>query len=99
MTWILLVTWIVPGQPPQTSSYQTQFSSQQTCATARDEVLKSALRMRQEMWAEAGNDEMMRQALTLRYQWAGTSLLRYGAQPPNRPPCAMMAPFALASDT
>jgi hypothetical protein len=50
MTWILLVTWITPGQP--TTSYQTQFSSQQTCTAARDEVLKSALAMRQQMFAE-----------------------------------------------
>jgi hypothetical protein len=67
MTWVLLVTWIIPGKPPQTTSYQTQFSSQQTCAAARDEVLNSALRMRQDMWTEAGNNEIMRQAMTLNY--------------------------------
>jgi hypothetical protein len=69
MTWILLVTWINPGQPPQSSSYQTQFNSQQACAAARDEVINSALRMRQDMWAEAGNNEMMRQAMTLKYPY------------------------------
>ncbi len=31
------------------------FQSQQTCAAARDEVLNSALAMRQRMWADASD--------------------------------------------
>jgi hypothetical protein len=67
MTWLLLVTWIIPGQPPQTSSYQTQFSSQQTCAAARDDVLRSTQAIREQMWAEAGNNQRMQQALLLMF--------------------------------
>jgi hypothetical protein len=51
VTWILLVTWLAPKQPPV--SYQTQFSSQQACAAARDQVLNSAQAMRQQMISDA----------------------------------------------
>jgi hypothetical protein len=72
MTWILLVTWIVQGipaqrEPPATSSYQTQFHTQQACEAARDEVLRSAQAMRQQMWEEAGNRSDLKDAATLRF--------------------------------
>jgi hypothetical protein len=72
MTWILLVTWItqeIPAQrgPPATSSYQTQFHSQQACEAARDEVLRSAQVIRQQMWEEAGNRSDLKDAATLRF--------------------------------
>jgi hypothetical protein len=72
MTWILLVTWITQGIPAQrephtTSSYQTQFRSQQACETARDEVLRSAQVMRQQMLAEAGNSSDLKEVAILRY--------------------------------
>lgn len=54
MTWILLVTWVIPGQPPATS--QAQFHSQQACAAARDDVLKSGQELRQQIWTDAGSD-------------------------------------------
>jgi hypothetical protein len=72
MSWILLVTWIVegiPGQgePPATSSYQTQFHSQEACEVARDEVLRSAQVMRQQMWEDAGNRSDLKDAAMLRF--------------------------------
>jgi hypothetical protein len=68
MTWILLVTWITPGQP--TTSYQKQFSSQQTCAAARDEVLKSALALRQQMFADAGGNQNLQIVVSMKYPYA-----------------------------
>ena len=46
MNVILLVTWIIPGQPP--SSYQTPFSSMETCQLARSAVLAEAVRLNAE---------------------------------------------------
>lgn len=40
---ILLVTWLVAGQPP--SSYQVQFTSLKSCETAKAKVLDDADRM------------------------------------------------------
>ena len=48
---MLLVTIIVPEQPP--SSYQAAFESQATCEVARDKVLKDMERVRQETLANA----------------------------------------------
>jgi hypothetical protein len=43
-TFVLLVTWIVSGQPP--SSYQTTFNSAEVCETVRDAVLTDGQRTR-----------------------------------------------------
>ena len=40
MTWLLLVTWIVPGQPP--SSYTATYNSEAACIRARAEIEVSA---------------------------------------------------------
>jgi hypothetical protein len=40
---VLLVTWIVSGQPP--SSYQVEFDSWEKCEAARDAVLRDRDRM------------------------------------------------------
>jgi hypothetical protein len=45
-TYILLVTWIIYGQPP--SSYQTQFGSPENCQSARLSVLGEAIRLNAE---------------------------------------------------
>jgi len=41
---VMLVTWMVFGQPP--SSYQVAFTSMESCRVARAEVLKDAERVR-----------------------------------------------------
>jgi hypothetical protein len=46
MAYVLLVTWIIHGQPP--SSYQTQFTSSDKCITARDAVLADGQRIKNE---------------------------------------------------
>jgi hypothetical protein len=43
---ILLVTWIISGQPP--SSYQTQFTTMEACEAARAAVLQEASRLTSE---------------------------------------------------
>lgn len=43
---ILLVTWIIAGEPP--SSYQTQFSSMESCQAARQAVLQDGVRINSE---------------------------------------------------
>jgi len=45
-TFVLLVTWIVSGQPP--SSYQTTFNSAEACELARNAVLADGQRLRAE---------------------------------------------------
>ena len=45
-TYLLLVTWIVSGQPP--SSYQTTFNSAEACDAARGAVLAESLRLKAE---------------------------------------------------
>lgn len=65
MEWVLLVTWIVPGQPP--SSSQTSFTSEQSCTVARDQVLASALTMRQQKLQEAGNNPALQMAATVSF--------------------------------
>jgi hypothetical protein len=57
MGWILLVTWIVPGQP--TTSYQTYFGSEAVCQTAQLAVQNSAQAIKQQKWAEAGNNPQL----------------------------------------
>jgi len=54
MGWILLITWIVRGQP--TTSYQTNFGSEAACQTARQQVDASAQQIRSQLWQEAGNN-------------------------------------------
>jgi len=46
MNAVLLVTWIIYGQPP--SSYQTTFASMDTCQAARLAVLGEATRLNAE---------------------------------------------------
>lgn len=46
MKFVLLVTWIASGQPPQ--SYQTPFSSLELCQSARASILSDAERMKDE---------------------------------------------------
>ncbi len=46
MTILLLVTWLVSGQPP--SSYQTQFTSMEACQTARAKLLAENDRLREQ---------------------------------------------------
>ena len=65
MTWILLVTWIIPGNPGAASSYQTQFHSQQTCEAARTEVINSAEQMRQQRISSAGNNHDLQIVMTM----------------------------------
>jgi hypothetical protein len=48
---VLLVTWIVSGQPP--SSYQTTFSSAATCEVARNAVLADGQRLKAEFEQKA----------------------------------------------
>jgi hypothetical protein len=43
---VLLVTWIVAGQPP--SSYRQEFTSAQACASAKSQIESDATRMKQE---------------------------------------------------
>jgi hypothetical protein len=43
---LLLVTWFVYGQPPQ--SYQQEFSSLQTCEAARDQLMREGERLKAE---------------------------------------------------
>jgi hypothetical protein len=50
-TFVLLVTWIVSGQPP--SSYQTIFNSAETCEAARNAVLADGQRLKAEYMAAA----------------------------------------------
>jgi hypothetical protein len=45
-TFILMVTWIVSGQPP--SSYQATFGSAEACNAARDAVLVDGRRLKAE---------------------------------------------------
>src|SRR5262249_16451177 len=42
---LLLVTWLALNQPP--SHYQVQFSSNETCEAARQQLIKDAERIRQ----------------------------------------------------
>ena len=46
MTFVLLVTWIVSGQPP--NSYQALFDSAEACEAARNAVLAEGRRLRAE---------------------------------------------------
>jgi cell division protein FtsL len=46
LTYMLLVTWIVHGQPP--SSYQTQYTSADKCIFARETVLADWRRLKAE---------------------------------------------------
>ena len=43
-SFVLLVTWIVSGQPP--SSYQTTFTSAEACEAARNAVLADGQRIK-----------------------------------------------------
>jgi hypothetical protein len=45
-TYLLLVTWIVSGQPP--NSYQATFNSAETCEAARLAVLAESQRLKTE---------------------------------------------------
>jgi hypothetical protein len=45
-SFILLVTWIVSGQPP--NSYQAAFTSAEACSAARDAVLADGRRLKAE---------------------------------------------------
>jgi hypothetical protein len=45
-TIVLLVTWIVSGQPP--TSYQARFGSEEACTEARDAVLADGRRLKAE---------------------------------------------------
>jgi hypothetical protein len=42
--YILLITWLLPGQPPH--SYQVMFYSEEACMTARDAVLADGHRVK-----------------------------------------------------
>jgi hypothetical protein len=42
--YILLVTWLIPGQPPH--SYQVMFYSEEACIAARDAVLADGRRVK-----------------------------------------------------
>jgi hypothetical protein len=44
---LLLVTWLAPNQPP--SHYQVQFSSNETCEAARQQLIRDAERIGQAM--------------------------------------------------
>jgi hypothetical protein len=44
--YILMVTWLILGQPPQ--SYQVKFLSEEACVAARDAVLADGRRVRAE---------------------------------------------------
>ena len=44
---LLLVTWLASNQPP--SHYQVQFSSNETCEAARQQLIKDAERIGQAM--------------------------------------------------
>jgi hypothetical protein len=50
-TFVLLVTWIVSGQPP--SSYQTTFNSAEACEAARNAVLTDGRRLKAEFEQKA----------------------------------------------
>jgi len=45
-TFVLMMTWLVSGQPP--SSYQVTFSSAEACHVARDAVLADGRRVKAE---------------------------------------------------
>jgi hypothetical protein len=47
-TFVLLVTWFVLEQPPQSS--QTTFNSAEACETARNAVLADAKRLQEEFY-------------------------------------------------
>jgi hypothetical protein len=51
-------TWIIPGQVP--TSYQTLFDSEATCKAAQVAVLNSAQSIKQQMWQEAGNSNVLK---------------------------------------
>lgn len=56
---ILLVTWIIFGQPP--TSYQVQFSDQAACDAARDKILGEAVTLRlQELQRDADIEEKLK---------------------------------------
>jgi hypothetical protein len=44
--YILLVTWLIPGQPP--NNYHVMFYSEEACAAARDAVLADGRRVKSE---------------------------------------------------
>jgi len=50
-TFVLLVTWIVSGQPP--SSYQATFNSAEACEAARNAVLAEGQRLKNEYYQNA----------------------------------------------
>ena len=50
-TFVLLVTWLVSGQPP--SSYQTTFNSAEACEAARNAVLTDGRRLEAEFEQKA----------------------------------------------
>jgi TPR repeat protein len=58
---VLLVTWLIPGQPPGkpqvVNSYQTSFDTADACEHARDNILEDARRINDEIkakWADLG---------------------------------------------
>jgi len=51
MGWILLVTWMIPGQP--TTSYQASYGSEAACNAARYGVLGSATEIKKQILEEA----------------------------------------------
>lgn len=63
MGWILLVTWIVSGEP--TTSYQAHFGSEAACKTALLGVTNSAQAIKQQKWSEAGNDATLQKVAIL----------------------------------
>jgi len=65
MGWILLVTWIVPGQ--STTSYQTNFGSEAACKTAQLAVTNSAETIKQQPWSEAGNSGSLQKMARLSF--------------------------------
>jgi hypothetical protein len=44
--YILMVTWLIPGQPPH--SYNVMFYSEEACVTARDAVFADGRRIKAE---------------------------------------------------
>jgi hypothetical protein len=65
MGWMLLVTWIVPGQP--TNSYQTNFGSEAACQAARQQIEVSAQQIKVQMWQEAGGNTDLQMVATQKY--------------------------------
>jgi hypothetical protein len=83
----LLVTWLVYNQPP--ASYQTEFSSQQACEAARNQIVKEQNRL-------AGNAIAENQAL--KAEWAGKGIVGPPSIPEVATVCAAKAADAGLSD-